>query len=123
MYVYTLVCINFLWHTGEWHYSDGEKSLKWSRVHDVINVLVLITHAVILSLGNSHVALTLLCRSSGSNGRKPQQTFGLSPPMAAGAAKGCMYIYQYQIKMFIKISLLVDHYFTACIALIMAVIM
>ena len=45
----------------------------------------------ILSLGNSHVALTLLCRSSGSNGTKPQQTFGLSPPMAAGAAKGRMY--------------------------------
>ena len=50
------------------------------------------SHMFILSLGNSHVALTLLCRSSGSNGTKPQQTFGLSPPMAAGAAKGRMYI-------------------------------
>ena len=51
-----------------------------------------ISHMFILSSGNSHVALTLLCRSSGSNGTKPQQTFGLSRPMAAGAAKGRMYI-------------------------------
>ena len=44
------------------------------------------------SSGNSHVALTLLCRSLGTNGTKPQHTIGLSPPMAAGAAKGRMYI-------------------------------
>ena len=66
-----------------------EEVIERSRVHDLINVLA--SHMFILSLGNSHVALTLLCRSSGSNGTKPQQTFGLSPPMAAGAAKGRMY--------------------------------
>ena len=59
-------------------------------IHDLMNVLA--SHMFTLSLGNSHVALTLLCRSSSSNSTKPQQTFGLSPPMAAGAAKGRMYI-------------------------------
>ena len=62
-------------------------------VNDLIHVLALISLTyLVLNLGNSHFALTLLCRSSGSNGTKPQQTFGLSPPMAAGAAKECMYI-------------------------------
>ena len=42
-----------------------------------------------LHAGNSHVALTLLCRSLGTNGTN---TIGLSPPMAAGAAKGRMYM-------------------------------
>ncbi|XP_065902948.1 rho guanine nucleotide exchange factor 12-like isoform X2 [Dysidea avara] len=50
------------------------------------------THDDVIEMikGTSHVALTLLCRSLGANGTKltHQQTIGLSPPMATGAAKG-----------------------------------
>lgn len=63
----------------------GDKIIKVNGItvtkkthHDVIEMIK----------GNSHVALTLLCRSSGTNGTKQQQTIGLSPPMAAGAPKG-----------------------------------
>ena len=61
--------------------------------------IVLLYHMFVSPSGNSHVALTLLCRSLGSNGTKQQQTIGLSPPMAAGAAKGRMYssVYLYYV--------------------------
>ena len=102
MYVYIYFNVYKLfrthrWMTLQWWGKPMKKpyALRWSRVHGVINVLVLVSHAIILSSGNSHVALTLLCRSSGSNSTKPQQTFKLSPPMAAGAAKVCMFISLY----------------------------
>jgi len=49
-----------------------------------------IRQCVVSPSGTSHVALTLLCRSLGTNGTKltHQQTIGLSPPIATGAAKG-----------------------------------
>ena len=55
-------------------------------------VRMYIYYCFVLSSGNSHVALTLLCHSLGTNGTKPQHTIGLSPPMVAGAAKGRMYM-------------------------------
>ena len=58
--------------------------------YNIIYIHIYLT-CFVWSSGNSHVALTLLCRSLGTNGTK-QHTIGLSPPMAAGAAKGCMYM-------------------------------
>ena len=58
----------------------------------ILLYILLYYYAYLICSGNSHVALTLLCRSLGSNGTKQQHTIGLSPPMAAGAAKGRMYM-------------------------------
>ena len=58
----------------------------------ILLYILLYYYTYLICSGNSHVALTLLCRSLGSNGTKQQHTIGLSPPMAAGAAKGRMYM-------------------------------
>ena len=58
-------------------------------VHICLYVCTYIYYCFVWYSGNSHVALTLLCRSLGTNGTN---TIGLSPPMAAGAAKGRMYM-------------------------------
>ena len=63
--------------------------IKGICTHDFPTVFS--SYMLILPLGNSRVALTLLRRSSGSNGTKQQQAIGMSPPMAAGAAKGRTY--------------------------------
>ena len=95
LYMYMCICVYILsiimcrWIGLQWWGKPMMRSLKWSKVyiHDFNTFYLLI-----LPLGNSHVALTLLCCSSGSNGTNQQQTIGMSPPMAAGAAKGHMYI-------------------------------